>query len=48
MAAKALTGHKYQIHGAAERGEAAPTGMRPPHGHFAAQATPPAPTGDAE
>ena len=29
MAGKALTGHKYQIHGAAKRGEAAPEGMTP-------------------
>jgi uncharacterized protein (DUF362 family) len=29
MAGKALLGHKYQIHGAAKRGEAAPEGMVP-------------------
>jgi hypothetical protein len=29
MAAKALTGHKYQVNGAASRGDAAPEGMVP-------------------
>jgi uncharacterized protein (DUF362 family) len=29
MAGKALTGHKYQIHGAAKRGQAKPEGMEP-------------------
>jgi hypothetical protein len=29
MAGKALLGHKYQVHGAAERGEAKPEGMQP-------------------
>jgi hypothetical protein len=29
MAGKALMGHKYQVHGAARRGEAAPEGMVP-------------------
>ena len=29
MAGKALFGHKYQIHGAAPRGEAMPEGMQP-------------------
>ena len=46
MAAKALRGHKYQIHGAATRGQAAPDGIRP-LGHFAVQATSTS-TSDAE
>jgi hypothetical protein len=32
MAGKALTGHKYQVHGAAERGQAKPEGMQPVEG----------------
>ena len=32
MAGKALTGHKYQVHGAAERGQAKPEGMQPTEG----------------
>jgi hypothetical protein len=38
MAGKTLLGHKYQIRGAAKRGEAAPEGMRSVAGHFAPQA----------
>jgi hypothetical protein len=48
MAAKTLMGHKYQVHGAATRGDAAPAGMRPPAGHFSPHAAPPAPPTDAE
>ena len=40
MAAKSLMGHKYQIRGRAQRGEAAPEGMRTVAGHFSEKAQP--------